>query len=500
MTKAPPPVLVSLFVIACGGADPSGAADPAATSTGGASAEAAGPTVEALTALAAEAWVYGYPAVYQRDEMFRATSTDELAFAAPLNLFGSATRLARPEDRFVSVNNDTLYHMLQADVGDEPLVLNVPATGERYLVLQFVDAWTNNFAYLGTRGSGGRAGRYLLAGPGWAGEVPEGVTLLRTPTRFFTVVGRVSVDGQGDVPAARRVQEQTWVTPLSLYPERPERDERAIGDRPVGAYDQEVPEELVFWDKLRVWMQLNPPPEAERAYVARFEPLGLLAVGPESPYRNPRPELRRALTAGREVAEEALEERLTAGGNTTPHGWQFLLHLFDYNLDHFGVGTIDSDEWKIGDRQAAFQARAFAARAGLWGNHGYEAAYAGILVDSEGRQLSGEHRYELTFPTPPPVDAFWSVTMYDHPNYWLVDNAIARYSIGDRTRGLRRGRDGSLTIHLGHEPPPDAPRSNWLPAPEGPFRPILRMYLPRAPILDRTWQLPPIRRVDDDAE
>lgn len=503
MTKI---TMAAVLLAACGSGSESeigerGEVQVQAPSAGGeATQAAAGPTVEELTALAAEAWVYGYPAVYQRDEMVRATSPDNgLAFGAPLNLTGSATQLATPTDRFVSINNDSMYHMVQADVGAEPLVLNVPATGDRYVVLQFVDAWTNNFAYIGTRGTGGRAGRYLLAGPDWQGEAAEGLTLVRCPTRMFTIVGRVAVDGERDIGAARRVQESIWVTPLSVYPEQVDRAERALGDRDFAPYDTEVPEELVFWEKLRSWMALNPPPEAEADIIARYEALGLLVAGAESPYRDPSPELRQALVAGLEASTAQLEETLRAGAGTTGEtGWSVSLHVFDYNLDYFEVGTIDSDEWKFSDRSAAFTMRALAARGGLWGNHAYEAAYANTYVDADGEQLDGANRYELTFETLPPVDAFWSVTMYDHPNYWLVDNAANRYSIGDRTRGLRRARDGSVTIYISREPPPRAQRANWLPAPEGPFRPILRMYLPQDAILDGTWTIPAIRRVDAD--
>jgi len=492
-------VILVVAAWGCGGAkSTSDEAVPAGDAVTGGQAEADTELgVQELTELAQEAWVYGYPAVYQRDEMVRLTSSDELASSAPLNRFGSATTLARPEDRFVSINNDTIYHMLQADVGDEPLVLNVPATGDRYLVLQFIDAWTNNFAYLGTRGSDGQAGTYLLAGPTWGGDVPEGMTLLRTPTRFFTIVGRIAVAGERDLPGARAVQEQIWVTPLSQHPARPSGEDRAPGDREIAPPDEQVPEDLLFWEKLRVWMALNPPPDAEAAYVQRFEPLGLLEEAPESPYRSPPDPLRQALVDGAAAAQDALETSITSGGGGTGSGWQALVHLFDYNLDHFGPGTIDDDEWKLDSRQEAFRARAYAARVGLWGNHGYEAVYAGTYVDADGEQLTGDHRYELTFETPPPVDAFWSVTMYDHPNYWLVDNEIDRYSIGDRTPGLRRGRDGSLTTYISHTPPSRARRSNWLPAPEGAFRPILRMYLPREDILDGTWTIPPIRRAGD---
>ncbi len=504
MTKQLLSVLIMVAATACGGSAEESSAIPAeqtapAPTSGDEAVEAdTGPTAEELTALASEAWIYGYPHIYHIDEMLHSTGTDELATAAPLNLTGSATRLANADDEFVSVNNDTIYHTLMGDVGDEPLVLNVPATGDRYFLLQFIDAWTNNFAYLGTRGTEGRAGKYLLAGPGWAGEVPEGLTLLRIPTRLFAIIGRIAVNGERDLRAARRIQENTWVTPLSVYPEQATREGREFGDRDFAPYDHEVPEELVFWEKLRSWMALCPPPAAETDYIARFEPLGLLTPGAESPYRDASPELQGALIAGLEAAKAHLEASLTAGSASAVNGWTLTTHLFDYNLDYFEVGTIDSDEWKIADRSAAFAARAFAARAGLWGNHGYEAVYAMTNVDGDGERLTGEHRYEIRFETPPPVGAFWSITMYDHPNYFLVANDTNRYALGSLTRGLRTARDGSVTISISREAPPRAQRANWLPAPEGPFRPAMRMYLPEAAITDGTYELPAIRRVDTE--
>jgi hypothetical protein len=137
--------------------------------------------------------------------------------------------------------------------------------------------------------------------------------------------------------------------------------------------------------------------------------------------------------------------------------------------------------------------RAIAARVGLWGNHGYEAAYAQVFVDADGEPLTGEQRYTLRFEQDPPVEAFWSITMYDLPDYYLVGNPIDRYSIGDRTPGLRRDRDGSLTIALQHNRPEDA--SNWLHTPAGALRPILRMYQPASRVLDSTYRLPPINRL-----
>ena len=179
------------------------------------------------------------------------------------------------------------------------------------------------------------------------------------------------------------------------------------------------------------------------------------------------------------------------------NGWNLLVHAFDYNLDHFGIGTIDAPEWRIADRAQAYETRARSARNGLWGNHGYEAVYGEVFVDSEGRQLNGAHAYELRLDEDPPADAFWSITMYAMPDFVLVANPVERYSVGDRTPGLVRGADGSLVIRMQHARPSDeAAGANWLPTPEGDFRPMVRIYQPRPEVLDGTYRLPPITRLD----
>jgi hypothetical protein len=136
-----------------------------------------------------------------------------------------------------------------------------------------------------------------------------------------------------------------------------------------------------------------------------------------------------------------------------------------------------------------------AARAGLWGNHGYEADYGFVWTDGDGQPLDGANRYELRLEQPPPVDAFWSLTMYDVPDFYLVANPIDRYSIGDRTPGLGTAEDGSVTIFMQADSPGPGKESNWLPTPRGKFRPILRMYQPQKAILDGTYVLPAVRKV-----
>jgi hypothetical protein len=177
-------------------------------------------------------------------------------------------------------------------------------------------------------------------------------------------------------------------------------------------------------------------------------------------------------------------------------GWSTAEHAFDYNLDYLGPGTIDEPEWKIADRATAYATRAVAARLGLWGNHGYEATYYILWQDEHGDELDGSHAYELILSPPPPVNAFWSLTMYDEPGYYLVTNPIDRYSIGDRTPGLHTAADGSVTIYMQHTSPGEAKESNWLPAPAGKFRPVLRCYVPGEAILTGQYKLPTVRRVN----
>ncbi len=432
-----------------------------------------------LAALAADAYVYGFPLVFDLQAVDGFTRQGMASLApAPFNSFSHASKLAGPQDRFVSINNDTIYSIAQVDVSGGPVLLRVPDTAGRYYVLQFVDAWTNNFAYVGRRATGTAAGCFLLVPPGWKPDAPDGARVIEFPTNVATIVGRWACDGLADLDAVHALQGE-----LSLEPYGTPAPPAGL---PAPAA---VPAELAFFEQMRTWMQAFPPSGPDRAYQQRFAPLGLL--GPATSYTDCPPGLAEALTAGADAAKRQMEAALTAGGLApVVNGWTLTFHMFDYNLDHLGPGTIDDPAWKIANRDTSYLARALAARAGLWGNHGYEAAYPMTYTDAGGDQLDGRNRYTITFDQDPPVDAFWSITMYDLPDFYLVANPINRYSIGDRTPGLRRDGDGSLTIVIQHEQPADT--SNWLPAPAAPFRPIMRLYQPRAAVLDRSYKFPPI--------
>jgi hypothetical protein len=438
---------------------------------------------------AAAAYVYGYPLVYDLKEVANSVAGGgSLPMQAPYNRFAYARRLLGPETKFVSPNNDTLYVVAHCDVRQGPLVLHVPDTGDRYYVLQFIDAWTNNFAYIGRRATGTAEAEYLLTDRDYDGPVPDAMTVVAAPTGVFTIGGRVQVNGEADLPAVHALQDQFTLTPLAV---------RAGGPAPaeVGGVPQPDPrvrEELRWWDQFRVALTAFPPPAADKQFVALAERFGATAA--ESPYVDPDLGLAEVLIAGQQVGQAKIEA-LAKGGGDTPGGWTSALHLFDYNLDHLGLGTIDAPEWKLPDRAKAYVTRALAARAGLWGNHGYEAYYAFVWTDEDGQPLHGANRYELRLESPPPVDAFWSLTMYDVPDFYLVANPIDRYSIGDRTPGLQTGPDGSVTIYLQSDSPGPDREANWLPTPAGAFRPIMRMYQPQQPVLDGTYVLPAIRKV-----
>jgi len=435
-------------------------------------------------ALAAEAFLYGFPLLFDLQQVARFTREGIGSLgAAPFNAFSHATDLAGPADTFVSINNDTVYSIAQVDVSGGPVRLQVPDTSGRYYVLQFVDAWTNNFAYIGHRATGTAAGSYLLVAPGWDGSPAAGETVIRFPTSLATIVGRWAVDGEDDLGAVADLQSRLVLTP----------PEGAGAGLPLA--DPAVARDLVAFEQMRLWIQAFPPAERDVAYQQRFAPLGLLDT--DTPYAAAGGGLAQALVAGWAAAEKQMEDALQQGGSPEVNGWKLTYHVFDYNLDFFEVGALDDSRWKLPDSNLRYLVRALSARGGLWGNHGYEAAYAMTYDDGAGRPLDGAARYEMRFSELPPVRAFWSITMYDLPDYYLVENPIGRYSIGDRTPGLRYADDGSLTITMQREQPASAEaRANWLPTPPGPFRPILRLYEPGDAVFDGTYELPPIEHVD----
>lgn len=435
---------------------------------------------------AARAFLYGYPLVYCLDEIakFPAGTATLVSGRHPFNSFAHARDLVGPATKFVSPNSDTNYSVAPIDMSAGPQLLHLPDTHGRYYVIQCIDAWTNNFAYLGQRATGTGEATYLLVPWDWTGTLPDGVAgAVEVPTDVAVLVGRFQVHGADDVAAVHALQDQLTLTPLG---------DRAATGNGIPAPADAVDDRVRWWESFRLALTAFPPPDEDADLVAACATLGLSRG--ESPFVDPDPSLADVLIAGEAAGRDQLEQLMKSAG-TPVNGWTSAAHLFDYNRYRLGTGTIDTDEWKIADTTIAYATRAAAARAGLWGNHGYEADYFITFVDANGDALHGDHAYELVLPSTPPVDAFWSLTMYDASAFYLVANPIDRFSIGSATETLHDADDGTITIRMQKDSPGADLEGNWLPSPTGAFRPILRMYAPRPEVLEGSYVLPAIKKI-----
>ncbi|MET3181435.1 UNVERIFIED_ORG: hypothetical protein ABIC43_004604 [Variovorax guangxiensis] len=435
--------------------------------------------------LAEEAIVYAFP-LYEMSRMRAATSPQrtDIAGEAPkprrwCNVFTHARQLlGAGKSRVVTPNNDTLYTNAWLDLGDGPLVIDVPDTAGRYYVLGLLDFYTNPFAHIGQRLTGTAARSFLVTPPGWRGEVPaafrEAGSHVEAPTRWLWVIGRILVDGPQDVPAVNALQDGFIV--------------RTPGDWQAGktssmpkhfdpACDPKAPLSAEhFAAQVNRALRENPSPARDAGLIARFAALGL---GPDADALD---------DTQRSVLQDALDAVLprlrgAQSGSTAPSGWvQMPLVEGSFGDDHL--------------------ARALVALKYIGMLESREATYPLAWNDASGRKLNGSGRYTLRFApgTLPPVEAFWSLTMYDSRDYMLVDNPIDRYAIGDRTPDLRRDADGGLTLHIQHaRPEGEAAQANWLPAPAGDFYLCLRAYVPREEMLDGRYALPALVRTGEAA-
>ncbi|GAA2946664.1 DUF1254 domain-containing protein [Streptomyces flavovirens] len=443
-----------------------------------------GGTVPAGAAgLAADAYVYGVALVRQMSAVQACLQEGYGVLGpAPFNAFAHADGPPTPDAHVPGAAPDLVDAVAQLDLSGGPVRLHVPDTGGAYYVLQFVDAWSNAFAYVGSRATGTGEGDWLVVPPGWAGTVPDGVAVVDAPTSVVSLVGRIACHGPDDLPRVRALQQELTLTHL--------------GDRAhrtgVPAPDSDVPGALAFYERMRVWMADFPPAAADLAHQDRFQPLGLLEEG-LSPYVSPGPALVRALTRGLELGRERVEA--ASAFARSPGAWEAEPHLHDYNLDHFGAGVLRSPQWRVPGREAAYLVRAVAARRALWEPHGYEAVAASTDRDSRGRPFDGTHRYVLRLDPPPLVGAFWSMSAYEVPGDHLVAGPEERYALGSRTPGLVYDGDGALTLYVsGERPTAPAREANWLRAPSGGFRLVMRMYVPGRAVLDGEYVLPPVER------
>ena len=374
---------------------------------------------------------------------------------------------------------DTLYSLASIDLSAGPLVLSVPEMGERYWLMQLVDAWNNVPAVPGSRTRGGRGGDFAIVGPGWAGKLPDGVSELRMPTTLGVIGGRTYVSGPEDYAAVHALQDEYRLVPLDAWgtdwtppaevPVQPGVDTRTPVPRQVLTMTPET-----FFSRLNALLPANPPDPADAPLMERIAALGV-APGAEFPWAGFDPDVQHAITEGVEAGRLDLHAQQAHLGDYV-NGWQITLDMGRY-----------------GTRYAYRAAWTFF---GVGGNLIEDACYPLAAIDGTGVPLDSAHRYTLHFDHDqlPPVNAFWSLTMYD-PDSYLVPNPVDRYALGDRS-GLSYEDDGSLTLTLQSERPEASPQANWLPAPpKGAFKVALRLYSPKPEVASGSWQPPPLTRI-----
>lgn len=426
--------------------------------------------------LGVQAFTYGFPYVYyarlRHQWVTQRGDTATTPYAA-VNHFWHAERLIDASSRIEVPNNDTLYSTAWVDLRTEPVILSHPEMGERYFTFELVGVTSDNFDYIGQRATGSRAGHFALVGPGWEGNLPDGVRRTATaPTPWVLIWGRTLVDGDPDLPNVHALQRQYRLTPLSLFgrtdAEVPERRDVL---EPIDA----VHDPLGPWKTLNAMLAENPPPQHHGVLLKQFADIG---VGPGLDVEAQPEAVKEGLARAAATAEPLVKQQMLSGD------WARMVNGWRYPPPQTG---------RFGDdflRRAGEQALVGAA------NDPAESVYLVNYHDPNGEKLSSGH-YELRFAPGqlPPVDAFWSLTVYKEDLH-LVPNAAGRYSVGDRTEGLIPDPDGGLTLHLQAQAPDAAREANWLPTPEqGTWFVALRMYRPRPEVVDATWQCPPLNRV-----
>jgi hypothetical protein len=378
----------------------------------------------------------------------------------------------------VRPNADTYYSTAFLDLGKEPIVLSVPDTKGRYYMMPMMDAYTNVFASPGKRTTGTSQATYLISGPSWTGTVPAGMQQIKAPTNMVWILGRTQVNSREDgkdivIP----LQNQYRLSPLSMFgksvqPVAAEHDSTLPSGDP-NTILRNMPA-AAFFNYLNRLMVDNPPAPADAEAMARFASVGVKPGGLFDPQQFDTTV--RAFLAHLPMGFIAKAVQIFSAPDKEHNGWKI------------SVG-------KIGAFGTDYRARAIVAYNALGANLAEDAIYPTCNVDADGQSLTGANKYVLHFDKgmTPPVNAFWSLTLYDQSGY-MIANPINRNAIGDRS-GLKENPDGSLDIYIQHDSPGQEKESNWLPAPSDTFNLLLRIYWPKAEVVEGRWVPPSVKKI-----
>ena len=415
-----------------------------------------------------QAYIFGYPMMDLYRTLYETSLDPKRDHDRTLNEFFFFRRLITSEDDWVvTPNEDTLYHRAFLDLSEEPVVLVIPKMGKRPYWFPVSNMYHNFDANLSWDTIGEQGGNYALCPPGWAGVLPDGVKRIDVSTRMIWTLGRYAVNGKEDIPAVNALQDKTRLVPLSQWGKSRVRRPKVERKNYPKFTREDLTDGSKYFTVLNEMLRRNPPPGKAAGVLSSFREIGLhptqqFEIAKLSPAVQRG--LKRAATDGHRFIRERMDRSLPI-----INGWM--------------QGRVPKDMSHDPVNHAAI------AMLGLLYNPIEVSTYDVAFVDGKGAPLDGRKRYVLKFDPPPPVNAFWSLTMYSVANKLFVKNPISRYSVGDRTTGLVYGKDGSLEIYLQDEEPSDqTQRANWLPAPSEPFYMVMRHYSPRHPIVTGDWR------------
>lgn len=461
---------------------------PAGTATTPPPAAAAAPAAPSLSPdeaaeLGTEAYIYGYPLVTMEYTRRVLTNVEQPeGKAAPMGQLLRLRAYPTPDDKQVTAPNaDTLYTMVWLDVSKEPWVLSLPEANDRYYLMPMLDGWTDVFQDPGKRTTGTGPQKYAITGPGWTGTLPDGVTEYKSPTSLVWILGRIYCTGTPeDYDAVHKMQDDISVVPLSSYgqtytPPPGVVDTNIDMTTPVRSQVNALSAEDYFSLLARL-LKDNPPTEADAPMVEKLTKIGIVP-GQDFDINKFGPDVAKALQGVPKPAFDKIMAHYSDAGTLT-NGWIFTTKAGVYGTDYLQRATITA--------------------IGLGCNRPQDAVYPTSLVDADGHPYAGTNHYVMHFDAGqlPPAEAFWSLTMYNS-GFFFAENALNRYTLSSRNQ-FTTNTDGSTDLYLQHESPGPDKEANWLPAPEGRFILMLRLYWPKEnppSIIDGTWTVPPVKLV-----
>jgi hypothetical protein len=427
-----------------------------------------------LRTLSYEAALYFYPLVTMditRLQAINAPAGTKPGFGPP-NEFHHFRAFPTADFRnVVRPNFDTLYSSAFLDLTAGPVILHAPDTDDRYYMLPLIDMWTDVFANPGKRTTGTDAKDFVVTGPGYTGELPDGLPVIAAPTPYVWIIGRTQTNGPADYDAVHKVQDGYSITPVGEAPDHIVDPEYDTTTEPLKLVNNMSAAD--FFTYAADLLAVNPPHPTDFSQLARIANLGIVAGEPFDASRFSAEELTEIDTGRAAALQDMLAALNTLGTNID--GWTTFTET---------MGVYGNYYFK----------RAVVTLVGLGANPAEDAVYPLLTADADGNPVAGENDYVIHFDADklPPAYAFWSVTMYDAEGF-QVANELDRFAIGDRDP-LTYNADGSLDLYLQHTNPGPERESNWLPAPLGPLGITMRLYAPKREVLDGRWHPPAVHK------